>query len=219
MNRENIIKKLKAAGVIFQDEANAYIDETVTIGEGTVVEPNVRIRGNTVIGKNCVVGFCSDIVDCKIADNVNIKHSVLTESTIGAGTTVGPFCYVRPKCVVGENVKLGDFVEIKNANIGDGTKLSHLTYVGDADVGKKINFGCGTVVVNYDGKNKHRTVIEDGAFIGCNTNLVAPVRVGENAFTAAGSTITDDIPAENLAIARARQVNKSGWERPKKIEK
>ena len=116
-------------------------------------------------------------------------------------------------------VSVGDFVEIKNANIGDGTKLSHLTYVGDADVGKKINFGCGTVVVNYDGKNKHRTVIEDGAFIGCNTNLVAPVRVGENAFTAAGSTITDDVPAENLAIARARQVNKSGWERPKKIEK
>lgn len=219
MDRKSIIENLKAKGVIFQDEANAYIDETVTIGEGTVIEPNVRIRGNTVIGKNCVVGFCSDIVDCEIADDVNIKHSVLTESKIGAGTTVGPFCYVRPKCVVGENVKLGDFVEIKNANIGDGTKLSHLTYVGDADVGKKINFGCGTVVVNYDGKNKHRTVIDDGAFIGCNTNLVAPVHVGENAFTAAGSTITDDVPAENLAIARARQVNKSGWERPKKIEK
>lgn len=219
MERTEIIKNLKAKGVKFIDENNAYIDETVIIGEGTVIEPNVRITGNTVIGKNVVVGFCSDITDCEIADGVSIKHSVLTESKIGKNTTVGPFCYVRPHCVVGENVKLGDFVEIKNANIDDGTKLSHLTYVGDADVGKGINFGCGTVVVNYDGKNKHRTVIKDGAFIGCNTNLVAPVTVGENAFTAAGSTITDDIPADNLAIARARQVNKSGWERPKKIEK
>lgn len=219
MNREMVIKNLKKKGVVFKDESNAYIDETVTIGEGTVIEPNVRITGNTVIGKNVTVGFCSDITDCVIADNVSIKHSVLTESKIGEGTTVGPFCYVRPKCNVGKNVKLGDFVEIKNANIGDGTKLSHLTYVGDADVGEKINFGCGTVVVNYDGKNKHRTVIKDGAFIGCNTNLVAPVTVGENAFTAAGSTITEDVPDENLAIARARQVNKSGWERPKKIEK
>ena len=219
MNRKEIIENLKANGVVFIDESNAYIDETVKVGEGTVIEPNVRITGNTVIGKNVTVGFCSDIADCKIADGVTIKHSVLTESEIGANTTVGPFCYVRPKCVVGENVKLGDFVEIKNANIGDGTKLSHLTYVGDADVGKGINFGCGTVVVNYDGKNKHRTVIEDGAFIGCNTNLVAPVTVGQNAFTAAGSTITEDVPADNLAIARARQVNKSGWERPKKIEK
>ena len=219
MDRKEIIKNLKAKGVIFVDENNAYIDEGVVIGEGTVIEPNVRISGKTVIGKNVTIGFCSDISDCEIADNVTIKHSVLTESKIGAKTTVGPFCYVRPKCIVGEGVKLGDFVEVKNAVIGDGTKLSHLTYVGDADVGKKINFGCGTVVVNYDGKNKFRTVIEDGAFIGCNTNLVAPVRVGENAFTAAGSTITEDVPADNLAIARARQVNKSGWERPKKIEK
>ena len=219
MNRKKIIKNLKKNGVIFIDEANAYIDEAVVIGEGTVIEPNVKITGKTVIGKNCVIGFCSDIFDCQIADNVTIKHSVLIESKIGKETTVGPFCYVRPKCVVGKKVKLGDFVEIKNAKIGDGTKLSHLTYVGDADVGKNINFGCGTVVVNYDGKNKHRTIIEDGAFIGCNTNLVAPVKVGENAFTAAGSTITEDVPADNLAIARARQVNKSGWERPKKIEK
>jgi len=219
VDRKEIIKNLKAKGVIFVDENNAYIDEGVVIGEGTVIEPNVRISGKTVIGKNVTIGFCSDISDCEIADNVTIKHSVLTESKIGAKTTVGPFCYVRPKCIVGEGVKLGDFVEVKNAVIGDGTKLSHLTYVGDADVGKKINFGCGTVVVNYDGKNKFRTVIEDGAFIGCNTNLVAPVRVGENAFTAAGSTITEDVPADNLAIARARQVNKSGWERPKKIEK
>ncbi len=219
MNRKEVIDNLKKCGVVFIDENNAYIDETVKIGAGTVIEPNVKITGNTVIGKNVTVGFCSDINNCEIADGVKISHSVLIESKIGANTTVGPFCYVRPKCVVGENVKLGDFVEIKNSNIGDGTKLSHLTYVGDADVGNDINFGCGTVVVNYDGKNKHRTVIEDGAFLGCNTNLVAPVKVGKNAFTAAGSTITEDVPAENLAIARARQINKSGWERPKKQEK
>lgn len=213
MTNKKVIKNLKKCGVTFVDETNAYIDETVVIGEGTVIEPNVRIKGNTVIGKNCVIGFCSDITDCQIADNVSIKHSVLTESKIGAGTTVGPFAYVRPNCIVGEKVKLGDFVEIKNSNIGDGTKLSHLTYVGDADVGKNINFGCGTVVVNYDGRNKHRTVIEDGAFIGCNTNLVSPVKVGENAYTAAGSTITDDVPADTLAIARARQVVKENWKR------
>lgn len=213
MSRMDVINKLKQSGVIFQDENNAYIEETVVIGENTIIEPNVRISGNTVIGKNAVIGFCSDISNCEIGDEVHIKHSVLTDSKIGAGTTVGPFAYVRPNCVVGEHVKLGDFVEIKNSNIGDGTKLSHLTYVGDADVGKNINFGCGTVVVNYDGKRKHRTVIEDGAFIGCNTNLVSPVTVGQNAYTAAGSTITEDVPADTLAIARARQVVKENWKR------
>ena len=218
MSRKEVISLLKKSGVKFVDEDSAYIDETVIIGEGTVIEPNVKITGNTVIGKNVTVGFCSDIFDCEIKDNVTIKHSVLVESEIGENSTVGPFCYVRPNCKVGKSVKLGDFVEIKNASIDDGTKISHLTYVGDADVGKKINFGCGTVVVNYDGKNKHRTIIDDGAFIGCNTNLVAPVTVGENAFIAAGSTITDDVPCENLAIARARQINKSGWKRPEKIE-
>lgn len=213
MSREEIINKHKAVGVVFQDENNVYIDEAVVIGEGTVIEPNVRISGNTVIGRNVLVGFCSDILNCEIGDNVTVKHSVLTDSKIGAGTSIGPFAYVRPNCCVGENVKLGDFVEIKNSNIGNGTKLAHLTYVGDADVGKNINFGCGTVVVNYDGKNKHRTVIEDGAFIGCNTNLVSPVTVGENAYTAAGSTITENVPKDTLAIARARQVVKENWKR------
>lgn len=213
MAREDIINKHKAAGVVFVDEHNVYIDETVTIGANTVIEPNVRLSGNTKIGKNVKVGFCSDISNCEIGDDVTITHSVLTDSKIGAGTTIGPFAYVRPNCCVGEHVKIGDFVEIKNSNIGDGTKLAHLTYVGDADVGKNINFGCGTVVVNYDGKHKHRTVIEDGAFIGCNTNLVSPVKVGENAYTAAGSTITEDVPADTLAIARARQVIKENWKR------
>lgn len=198
-------------GVIFIDETNVYIEESVTIGEGTIIYPNVFIRGNTKIGKNVTIGFCSEIENAQIDDEVVIKHSYITDSTIGKKTTIGPFAYIRPNCIIGEHVKIGDFVEIKNANIGDGTKLSHLTYVGDADVGKNINFGCGTVVVNYDGSTKHRTVIEDNAFIGCNTNLVSPVRVGKNAYTAAGSTITEDVPADSLAIARSRQVVKSDW--------
>lgn len=208
-----VVKKHAANGVSFIDENNVYIDETVVIGSGTVIEPNVVLRGETVIGQNATIGFCSELTNAKIADNVTIRHSVICDSEVGAGTNVGPFAYIRPNCCVGQNVKVGDFVEIKNSSIGDGTKLAHLTYVGDADVGQNINFGCGTVVVNYDGKNKHRTVIEDNAFIGCNTNLVSPVKVGKNAYTAAGSTITEDVPADTLAIARARQVVKDNWKR------
>lgn len=201
-------------GVTFIDKNTAYIDDTVEIGEGSIIEPCVCLKGNTVIGKNVTVGFCSEITNSKIGDNVHITHSVITGSTVGEGTKVGPFAYIRPDCEIGKDVKIGDFVEIKNSNIGEGTKISHLTYVGDADVGKNINFGCGTVVVNFDGKKKHRTKIGDDAFIGCNTNLVAPVEIGKGAFTAAGSTITDDVPEDSLAIARSRQVIKKGWERP-----
>lgn len=185
------IDKHKELGVIFIDEKTAYIEDDVVIGSGTVIEPCVYLKGKTVIGKNSKIGFCSEIVNSKIGDNVTITHSVVTDSSIDDGTTVGPFAYIRPNCSIGKNIKIGDFVEVKNSNIGDGTKISHLTYVGDAEVGKNINFGCGTVIVNYDGKKKHKTIIEDNAFIGCNTNLVSPVRVGKNAFTAAGSTITE----------------------------
>ena len=198
-------------GVVFIDTNSVWIEDGVKIGKGTVIEPNVYLKGDTVIGENVTVGFCTQIVNSKIADNVTINHSVITDSVIGEGTNIGPFAYIRPNCNVGRNVKIGDFVEIKNSNIDDGTKLAHLTYVGDADVGKNINFGCGTVVVNYDGRNKHRTVIEDNAFIGCNTNLVSPVKVGRNAFTAAGSTITEDVPDNSLAIARERQSVKQDW--------
>ncbi len=212
-DRMKIIETHKKNGVIFMDEDSAFIEPDVIIGSGTRIAPNVHLVGKTVIGENVDIGFNTEIENSVIGNDVKIRQSVILDSKIGAGTTVGPFAYVRPNCVVGEKVKLGDFVEIKNSNIGNGTKLSHLTYVGDADVGAHINFGCGTVVVNYDGKNKYRTVIEDDAFIGCNTNLVAPVTVGRNAFTAAGSTITEDVPADTLAIARARQVVKTNWKR------
>jgi bifunctional UDP-N-acetylglucosamine pyrophosphorylase/glucosamine-1-phosphate N-acetyltransferase len=144
---------------------------------------------------------------------------VILESTIGEGTTVGPFAYIRPETSIGKNARIGDFVEIKKSTIGDNTKVSHLTYIGDAEVGKNCNFGCGTVVVNYDGQKKYKTIIGDNAFIGCNTNLVAPVEVKDNAYTAAGSTITTEVPEGALAIARAKQVNLEGWVEKRGIKK
>ncbi len=207
----NIIEKHISNGVVFIDEKTAYIDEKAIIGKGTVIEPCVYIKGECIIGENCVIGFSSEISNSKIGDNVIVKHSVITDSEIDSETTIGPFAYLRPSSKIGKKVKIGDFVEIKNSVIGDNTKISHLTYVGDCDVGENINFGCGTVIVNYDGKKKYRSNIKDNAFIGCNTNIVSPVTVGENAFIAAGSTVTEDIPDNSLAIARSRQINKKDW--------
>ena len=198
-------------GVTLIDPNNTYIDPTVIIGKDTIVEPGCVIEGETTIGENCHIGFNSKIRDCRIADEVSIESSVLTESSVEEGAHIGPFAYIRPNSSIGAKVKIGDFVEIKNATIGEGTKVSHLTYIGDADVGSGVNFGCGTVVVNYDGEKKHRTIIKDHAFIGCNTNLVSPVIVEEVAYTAAGSTITETVPANSLGIARARQENKADW--------
>ena len=209
--QKRINRRLMAEGVTLLSMENTYVSPHVRIGRDTVLYPGTFLEGNTHIGEHCVIGPNSRIVDCTIGDHVTIQNSTLLDSTIQDFVNVGPFAYVRPGSVIGPSVKVGDFVEIKNSVIGEGTKISHLTYVGDADVGKNINFGCGTVLVNYDGKEKHRSVIEDHAFIGCNTNLVSPVRVGEGAFIAAGSTITSDVPPDALGIARARQVNKEDW--------
>ena len=198
-------------GVVVVDPSNTYVGPQVTVGDGTVLLPGTILRGCTAIGRNCQIGPNTMIRDCTIGDGVTVNASQLNESTVEEGATVGPFAYIRPHCHVGANVKVGDFVELKNSNIGAGTKISHLTYVGDSDVGSKVNFGCGTVTVNYDGTSKFRTTIGDNAFIGCNTNLVAPVKVGEGAYTAAGSTITDEVPADSLAIARSVQVVKKQW--------
>jgi len=165
-------------GVIFVDCNNTYIEDIVIIGAGTTIYPGVILSGKTVIGKNCKIGHNTRIVDSSIGDDVEIQSSEIAESTVGRGSKVGPFAYIRPNSHIGENVKLGDFVEIKNSTIGDGTKIPHLTYVGDADLGKRINLGCGVVFVNYDGTEKHRSTVEDDAFIGCNTNLISPVMVG-----------------------------------------
>ena len=211
MCRRKIADKHFAAGVSIMDVNNTYIDPRVKIGSGTVILPGTILRGRTVIGKNCTIGPNAMIRDCTVGDETEVNASQLNESTVGAHTTVGPFAYVRPNSKIGDHVKVGDFVEIKNSVIGNGTKISHLTYVGDSDCGERIKFGCGTVPTNYDGFKKFRCTIGDDAFIGCNTNLIAPVTVGNGSYIAAGSTITDEVPADSLAIARERQVNKPGW--------
>ena len=197
-------------GVTMIDPDSVWISHDVTIGADTVIYPGVILE-NTHIGANCVIGPNTRIIGSDISDSVKIDSSVIIDSTIGESTQVGPFAYMRPNSRVGVHCKVGDFVEVKNSTIGDFTKASHLTYIGDSDVGNHINFGCGTVTVNYDGKKKFRTVIEDNAFIGCNTNLIAPVTVKEGSYIAAGSTITETVPEKALSIARARQVNKEGW--------
>lgn len=198
-------------GVNFVDIESAYIDETVVIGEGTLIGPCVTLEGNTVIGKNCSILQNTRIKDSFIGDEVEITASHVTESKVGDKTKVGPFAYLRPKSNIGKNCKVGDFVEVKNSTFGDGSKASHLTYIGDSDVGENVNLGCGVVFVNYDGTNKFRSTIGDGAFIGCNTNLVSPVNVEKGAYIAAGSTVTEDVPENALCIARSRQTNIEGW--------
>ncbi len=211
IKNDEIITKNMIAGVTIIDPQNTYIDDEVIIGSDTIIYPGSIIRGKTVIGSDCEIGPSSTLDDTVIGNGTTFKNSVAINAKIGDNTTVGPFAYIRPNSDIKNNVKIGDFVEVKNSVIGNGTKVSHLTYVGDSDVGEKINFGCGTITVNYDGKNKFRTVIEDNAFIGCNTNLVAPVKVGKGAFIAAGSTITDDVDDNALAIARSRQTVKKDW--------
>ena len=200
-----------AQGVFLMDPEHTMIGAQVSIGAGTVIYPGCYLEGKTSVGAGCIVGPSSRIVDSVIADGVKAEYAVVLQSEIGTGTTVGPYAYIRPHCQIGPHCKIGDFVEVKNACIGSHTSASHLTYIGDADVGSGVNFGCGTVTVNYDGIRKCRTIIQDGAFIGCNTNLIAPVTVKAGAYIAAGSTITVDVPEDALAVARARQVNKAGW--------
>lgn len=203
-------------GVTMRNPESVFIEDGVEIGADTEICQNVTIKSGTKIGQNCVIGTGSVLDRALIHDGVDILSSVILQSEVDEGTHVGPFAYIRPNCRVGKEVKVGDFVEIKNANIGNGTKISHLTYIGDSDVGEHVNFGCGTVTCNYDGKKKYRTTIGDDCFIGCNTNFVSPINVGDGAYIAAGSTITEDIPEGSLSIGRARQVNKEGWQDKRK---
>ena len=211
--------ELMLSGVTIIDPDQVQVTANVKVGRDTVLYPGTVLEGNTVIGENCVIGSDTTLNNCKVGDNTTILKSVGIDSEIGSDTNVGPFAYIRPGSKIGSDVKIGDFVEIKNSTIDDGTKVAHLTYIGDADVGKRVNFGCGTVVVNYDGENKHRSIIEDDCFIGCNTNLVSPVTVRHGAYTAAGSTITDEVPADSLAIARSKQVVKEQWTAKRKKDK
>lgn len=203
-------------GVTMRNPESVYIEYGVEIGNDTEICQNVTIKSGTKIGSDCVIGSGSMLDRAVIHDGVDVLSSVILESEVDEGTHVGPFAYIRPNCHVGKEVKVGDFVELKNSNIDDGTKISHLTYIGDSDVGKRVNFGCGTVTCNYDGKKKYRTTIGDDCFVGCNTNFVSPINVGDGVYIAAGSTITEDIPENSLSIARARQVNKEGWKDKRK---
>ena len=202
---------LLEAGVDMMDPSSVYVEDSVQVGEGTLLLPGTILRGDTVVGKNCQIGPNVMLTGCTVEDECTINASQCEESVIRKGCQIGPYTHIRPHCVVGEGSKIGAFVQLKNCNLGKGTKMAHLTYVGDSDVGRKVNFGCGTVTVNYDGATKFRTTIGDDAFIGCNTNLIPPVRIGEGAYTAAGTTVDSDVPAGALAIGRVRQEIKEGW--------
>ncbi len=203
--RERINKAHMMAGVTFADPKTAYIDTEVRIGADTWIGPGVILKGKTVIGEDCVIGQNCRIVDSVVGNGVTIQSSTLLESTVGDETTIGPYAYLRPHAHLGRKGKIGDLVEVKNANIGDGSKASHLAYIGDADVGRDVNIGCGVVFVNYDGINKYRSVVEDDAFIGSNSNLIAPVHVEKQGYIAAGTTISRDVPEGSLVVGRTKE--------------
>jgi len=207
--RNRILAKLMDEGVSIIDPGSTYIDAEVAIGKDSTVFPGTFISGKTVIGENCTIGPNCDIKDSTIGSGVEGKMgSCVYSSSILDKCVLGPYAHIRPNCVIGPEAKVGNFTEIKASKIGKGSKVPHLSYIGDTEIGEKVNVGAGTITCNYDGVKKHRTIIRDGAFIGSNVNLVAPVTVGAGAKIGAGSTITDDIPDGALAIARARQVVK-----------
>lgn len=215
--RRRINEALMQSGVSIIDPATAYIGKDVVIDSDTVIHPNVHISGTTVIGARCTIEPSVMIVNCRLGNDVTVKSgSVMTDSIIHNGTTVGPMAHLRPGTELGEHVKIGNFVETKKVVIGNGSKASHLTYLGDATIGENVNVGCGTITCNYDGVKKHRTVIEDDVFVGSDVQFVAPVTIGRNSLIAAGTTVTEDIPPDSLAIARTPQVNKVGWKLRKK---
>ena len=209
--RKIIIEKHRNNGVLMVSSDTITIAKEVSIEPGVIIYPNTYITGNTYIHKGCVIGPNSEINNSTIKENTSIKHSLIDNCKIWSNTTIGPFAQLRNNSVIGDNIRIGNFVEIKNSLIGNNTKVAHLTYIGDTTCGENVNFGCGVVTVNYDGKNKHRTNIEDNVFIGCNVNLIAPLTVKENSYIAAGSTITNDVPAKSLSIARTRQINKEDY--------
>jgi bifunctional UDP-N-acetylglucosamine pyrophosphorylase/glucosamine-1-phosphate N-acetyltransferase len=217
--RQRKNEELMAAGVTIVDPANTYVDADVTVGSDTVLHPGVVLEGSTHIGQACEIQAYVRMRNVRVGDRVTVNNfCVLTDSAISDDATVGPFAHIRPGTSVGPRGKVGNFVELKKTTLGEGSKVNHLSYIGDAEVGAGVNVGAGTITCNYDGKDKHRTVIEDGAFIGSGTQLVAPVTIGAGAYVAAGSAITEDVPPAGLGVARERQRNIEGWaaRRPRK---
>lgn len=211
--KRGILDRHMINGVNIPSTDGVLIGTDVVIGNDTTILPNTILVGKTTIGNGCVIGPNTYIKDSAVGSHVTLDNTKLTDSTVKDGADAGPFAHIRGGSVIEENVHLGNFVEVKNSTVGAGTKCAHLTYVGDADVGEHVNFGCGCVTANFDGVKKYRCKIGDHAFLGCNTNLIAPVEIGERAVTAAGSTITNDVPNDALAIARARQVNKENYKK------
>jgi bifunctional UDP-N-acetylglucosamine pyrophosphorylase/glucosamine-1-phosphate N-acetyltransferase len=206
-----------AAGVTMEDPSSTYIGPDVTIGPDTILHPNVHLEGRTSIGSGCEIHANVRIVDSTVGDRVTVLNfSLIRESRVADEAQIGPFAHLRPGSDVGSHARVGNFVELKKTTLGAGSKANHLAYLGDATIGSKVNVGAGTITCNYDGTQKHPTIIEDGAFIGSDSQLIAPVKVGRGAYVAAGSSITDDVPAGALAVARGRQVNKKGWMAKKK---
>ena len=209
--RRRINENLMRQGVTLIDPDTTYIDIDVKVGSDTVIEPGVQLKGKTAIGADCYIGAHSEIIDSVIEDGVKVTSSYIEDAVMHKNSNIGPYSHLRPKAEIGENAHIGNFVEVKKATIGKNTKVGHLTYVGDATLGRDINVGCGTVFVNYDGINKHHTTVGDYSFIGSASNIIAPVNIADHAYVAAGSTITDDIDAHDMGIARGRQVNKKGY--------
>ncbi len=211
----NCIEKHVKAGVIFMSDYGVFIDDEVEIEPAATIMPGTILKGNTKIGSNSVIGPNSLLCNATVGKNVIFNASQGNDCTIKSGVNIGPFCHIRPNSIIEENVHLGNFVEVKNSTIGKATSVSHLTYVGDSDVGKGCNFGCGIAVANYNGGEKNRCVVEDFAFVGCNTSLISPVKIGEGAYVGAGSVITKDVPKGALAISRPKQEIKSDWAKSK----
>lgn len=209
--RTRINEKHMRNGVTIIHPETTHISADAVIGRDTVIQPGSMIEGATVIGEDCIIGPNTQIIDSRVGDRTTIHSSVVRESAIAGDTAIGPFAHIRPLSDIGSHVKIGNFVEVKKSKLDNETKVSHLSYIGDAEIGSNVNIGCGSITVNYDGKNKFKTIIEDDVFVGCNTNLVAPVKVGKGSFIAAGSTITKEVPEDALAIARARQENKPNY--------
>lgn len=211
-NRINL--KHMENGVRMIDPSTVYIDSAVEIAQDVTIYPNVILEGCCKIDNAATIGANTHLVNTHVGKNAHIRQSELDSVSVGDNTTVGPFAYLRPGTVIGNNCRIGNFVEVKNSNIGNKTAMAHLAYIGDADVGEGVNYSCGAITANYDGKNKHRTTIKDGAFIGSNANLIAPITIGQNAFVAAGSTLSKDLPPDTLGIARARQEERKNWKKP-----
>ena len=210
--RRRTLERLMADGVTILDPAATYVDDSVAVGADTVIYPGVVLEGATVIGTECVVGTGSQLSGCRVGDRVNIRpYCVFSDAIVEDEAQLGPFCHLRPLSHVGARARVGNFVEVKKSRIGRGSKAPHLAYIGDATVGDGVNIGAGVIFVNYDGTNKHETKVGDRAFVGSNCSVVAPITIGEDAFVAAGSVVTKDVPPGALAVERSQQVMKEGW--------